>query len=485
MSILASCQEDLLKIEEVHNKLESSIYKEDDMQRIKLSSTEELKNLISQMDPDGLSTRTLVDVEYSNGDKEFISLIEANRLEVMSSLTKEQLDSLERDEDELEFCPTDSIIADIQFAQLLNANRTIQVGEYVYMYLNNGVLITDEKNAPKLKDVAPIAKRIPATPENQGSMIKVAPDMNLYLMVYDLKTFDDNSWGGGGGSGTGPNEPGENKSNAQPIYLSNGVVIPGSDIREWEYYQKGDGNWVHQVVTGIFGRNIVARCKFNNHKQLNLNFYDQNYLIYANIGTKLKMQKKVCGIWWNIKAEEMEHGWETVSIKYSVPAPIHPSTFTHPDMPGATATVEHPFPFSNENIVLFHIPFIDYDFTSKDVNKAFKKAAEKAYNAASAWAKKKVGSPDNMGLTCTDGKDVYIVYGPYRINAKNRRSLESKFYSKWFSGEVMFTFSIENSIKLKNIKFSLNDGVELYRGSVFGAIKYKGRWLGARLYKNQ
>lgn len=51
-------------------------------------------------------------------------------------------------------------------------------------------------------------------------------------------------------------------------------------------------------------------------------------------------------------------------------------------------------------------------------------------------------------------------------------------------GTYEFGFSLGSSIKLVKVAFSGNDGVELYRGVVFGAIKYDGKWLAARITKN-
>lgn len=45
--------------------------------------------------------------------------------------------------------------------------------------------------------------------------------------------------------------------------------------------------------------------------------------------------------------------------------------------------------------------------------------------------------------------------------------------------------SVGSSLKLSNVKLSTNDGVELSRGVVYGAIKYNGKWLGARITKDR
>lgn len=421
----------------------------------------------------------------------------------MSSLTIAQLDSIANDEDELEFCPADSVIADMRFAQLLNADREIQVGQTVYKYMPNGVAYTDEAHAAELKTIEPITSCIQVTPENEGMAMSISSNVDFRIANYQLVTFEERVVdGGGGGSGgsaggsTGGSTGGSSGSNgggttgtstSSGISLSNGVTIPLSDIREVDYCDKndGDGNWLHRTWTGIWGRNIVAINKFSKNRKLTMNFYDQNYIIYANIGTKLKMQKKLFGIWWNIKAEEMVQGWETVTVKYDIPQPIEPNTFTHPDMKNPTAATYHPFPFSNEKVLIFKIPFVNYDFTTKDLNKAFKIASEKAFEAASPWAKQQGKSANKIGLTCFNDREAYIIHGPFSEGVKNKKSMESKFHAKWFPGNCEFSFSVGSTFKLKNIKFSRNDGVELYRGRVYGAIKYKGKWLAARITKDR
>lgn len=51
------------------------------------------------------------------------------------------------------------------------------------------------------------------------------------------------------------------------------------------------------------------------------------------------------------------------------------------------------------------------------------------------------------------------------------------------SGTFIITFSLGDVFRLKSIKIDPNDGVELYRGCVYGAIKYNGKWCAARIYK--
>lgn len=77
----------------------------------------------------------------------------------------------------------------------------------------------------------------------------------------------------------------------------------------------------------------------------------------------------------------------------------------------------------------------------------------------------------------------YIIHGPCEYRDWNKGNVHSNFYAKWFPGSFSMQFSLGSSVTLKNISFSLDDKVELYQGSVYGAILYKGEWLGARIIK--
>ncbi len=209
----------------------------------------------------------------------------------------------------------------------------------------------------------------------------------------------------------------------------------------------------------------------------------QNYIIYSNIGTKLKLQKKVCGIWWNVKAEEMVQGWEASVLKFDLPRPIPPTTFQHPTLENPTIYTHHTFPFSDENVLLFHIPIIKYDFTTGDFNSAFANGLSYILKGISSAAKKEYDKSKPTGLFCEQDFEAYIINGPYSQGKSNVRSLENKFYAKWFPCDIVLTFSMGAEISIKNVKFDTNDHVELYAGRVFGAIKHDGKWLAARITK--
>lgn len=491
---LYACKDDDLKTkEDVANKSTA----EKGMQRVIVGSSSEIEALLDELgEPTGNCSRAVQNtgVQLSDNEELFESLVEANRKKVMASLTAAQLDTIRNDEEDLEFCPSDSVIADIRFAQLLNADREIQVGDTVYKYVKNGVAFTPAKTASELKDVESLVSDIKATDQSGNTTLKVSENVSFSPMDYRHMEYvtdrDDNfdEATGGGSPSSGSSQKEENitlKFTSYGAQLSNGEVIPQSDIREVDFNGRGDGNWLHWRWTKIWGRNIVALIRFQKRRQLNLNFYHQNYRVYSNTGTKLKMQKKVCGIWWNIKAETMIHGWETATIQYSLPNPIPPISIDSSFGKNPTVSTMHTFPFDKKNRMLIKIPFINYNFTSKDLYKAFTMAAKTAFDKASSWAKSKAGKADNIGLLCEQDKYTYVIHGPYSKCVYNKRSVESKFDSRWFPGDWEFTFSFASKFKLVRIKIPSTDGIDIYRGSVYGAIKYKGKWLAARIYKDK
>lgn len=492
MVALSSCTDEIIMENSVEERPDPAKV-HSGMERMVFNDRDDIKTLISQFNQDNRKRKILVaSQQFSDNEQAFVSLYEANYEELMSSITPAQLDSINNDEDELEFWPNDSVIADYQFQCLLNANREIEVEGKVYRYFGNGVAVAPAEYAYEIEENIEIINTI-KTPENNtfDRPISITTHTLFYPCCYNLSSFsnmnlyydDYGPYGNQDDLGNGnQNSPGE------PITLSDGTYINGNDIREIEFKEDstvGDGGWFHKFFTGIFGSNIVAIKKFNNHKKLVLGLYDQNYIIYSNIGTQLKFQKKVIGIWWNVKCEDMELGWEMVSIHYdTAPKPYDIFMTQNSSKPQLPTHAWNPFPMGTKPKLLLTIPFVNYKFTDKNLYQLFKAAVKKAYEASHPDIKKLINNDMQLAeLMSFNDKGIFIVHGPSYIRAQNKRSINNKFFSKWFPCNYEFGFTIGNTISFKNFSFSTNDGVDLDCGSVYGAVKYKGQWLGARIKK--
>lgn len=487
--LLLSCSDDsIVELNKTSNENPQAVM--EGMQRIKVASRAEINYLIEKLENSENNPLTrsgaLPDVQMSDNEELFVSLVEANRRKVMESLTPAQLDSIRNDEDELEFCPNDSVIACIRFAQLLNAAREIQVSDTVYKYTSKGVAYTKEEFASELNLVDENTKDLVLTEDNVGQPMRISQNVTFIPVDYastNIKPVTDIN---GGFTGWTTDETIPNIINGD-IILSNGYSIPNKDIRDVNYADDGDGSWLHNVITDIPGKNIVAVNKFSNRKRLYLNFYDQNYIIYSNIGTELKMQKRVCGIWWNIKADELVLGWQTIINKHTMPDPVLdmiPAT-SHNKKGEYPGGIKYPFPFENEDKLLLHIPFLDYNFTTKDLNKAFNAGLKLAVSKATTYFKNEADkNKENLGLYSAKGREFYAMVGPGSISNKGKKTIEKRFFSKWFPCSYEFQFAYDGHLRFTKAKINKDDHIELYRGIVYGAIKYNGRWLAARITKD-
>lgn len=454
-------------------------------------SKEDLKKAINLM-KNGISStsvkkmqsikaRSVEMVEEGCSDPKFQSLIDAQKQLCMSKFTQEQLDSINSDEDDLEFCLEDSIIADYEFAQLLNSKREIQVNDTLYRYFGNGVAFTPSINARKMQEIDDEVANIKLTDQNIGKELSLSNNVKFIPFTYRVELSEASS------QSTSFNDP-----RRESITLKNGITIPSEKIRDVNYKSKGDGSWLFRTWNRIWGKNVLAINNFSKKRRLRLNFYDQNYIVYANIGTSIRMQKKKIGRWWHCKAEELRLGWTAIELKHTLPKPmityinpnIKPNLAKESDYP---SFMRHNFPFKNEEVYLFHLPFPSYDLKVKNINSFLKSGIKKAAQEAPRLLQNLINNTkdEQRGLYSANKNVLYVVTGPEEIYKNKKHSIQKKFYAQWFPGEYLIGFGFANSFKLNSVKFDGGNSTKLSRGIVYGAVKYNGEWLAARITKEE
>lgn len=486
--MVTSCQQELLNTPEEETPTQN-VKKHSGMSRMKFASREQLAERMSYMEnmtAEMADTRAIVmPDEYTEGTEAFKSLYDSNREQTLNSLSEGERQSLENDEDDLEYQLADSVIADYHFALMLNANREIECNDTVYKYYENGVAYVPSEFSDELgnidEDVAQISPEESAgTTTDMGGHVKfIVPDNKMVALQENFTDYDPES-GDGGGTLYSPKNG--------PMKLQSGFELPESKIREVNFDGGGDGTWIHNAfhgLFGLFGKDILAIQKFSDNRRMVLSFYHLNYVVYTHIGSSVRMQKKVLGIWWNIKAEQMSHGWETICVDYQMPGILTEYFGRNQDgTPAIPSTMpKRPdFPFKDNSEIFLHIPFLNIDFTNRNMNDLFWKACNIAWNKIPeemkvTWHK------DKIGLFSYEGPHLYIFSGPMRQEAYDKRSMSSDVYAKAFPCSFEFTFDLSGGFKLKGIRFDLNDHVDIDCGVVYGAVKYRGEWLGARIVK--
>lgn len=451
------------------------------------SSRDNLKEAIDLIKSgcDGkVATRAAVNVY---GASDFKSLVESNKEKLYSTLTPEQIAEVENDEDDLEYCPDDSVIADYAFAQLLNEAREIQVADTVYRYFANGVAYTSAENRAELRTIdAEVAQYEPGPQAVQGQNMDAT------------EPFDYNTIGIGGVTFV-PYYYGSDviysdlQSQGSPLTLKDGTYISGTNVRDVNYNSKGDGGWFHRVWNSIWGKNILAINKISKKKRLRLGLYDQDYIVYANIGIKVKMQKKVVGIWWNCKASELRLGWSAIELKCKMPKPVK-TYFPSSEMPGALH--EEPkfpdmlrckFPFKDDEELLFHIPLVDYDVTNKDIVNVLNSGLSIAAKRLPRILKQLFDqTPKNRkGVYAAEDKWIYSIVSPDEISGKDKRKLNKKFYEVLKPFALDFGYAFSGGLFFKGVEFDDVQEVKFGRGVVYAAVEYNGVWHACRITKDK
>lgn len=400
----------------------------------------------------------------------FISLYDEGYERELGSLTPSEWEVINSDPDDLVYEPVDSIIPDVYLTSLMNTNREIQVDKTIYKYTEDGIYMVAVENYDQLAS--------PAT--SSGVTLVASQAANVPTSTNHV-------------TATGS------------LTLGDGTVIPRSNIRDKNFKDKTDANWLTRFWTGIFGDHIVAIKEITNKRQMTLNFYDQDYLIYHNIGTEVKMQKKLFGIWWKCKADDMRIGWEGIELEESfnlmpfgnVPKPnfssdLYPSASLKDYEKTIPNWMKKNFPFEDTDQILFNIPVIHYNFTTKDINQIWKSGVATADKSIKAYMKAfgQSNRPKGTGFyTMPAAKTIRFFIGPKENQGKKKRSMEKKFLSEWFAGTYVIGFSTDPnkpSFKCSNFSFKIKgDKSKLARGSVYGAVKYDNKWYAARILKSE
>ena len=495
--LFAACSDSVLEPPQEVNGNPATEKSTPGMQRVVVNSREELKLLMDELNASDNSDTRVADhynISLSENEEGFVSLLEANKQKYFATLTESEKAIIANDPDGLEFCLSDSVIADYQFSCLLNAKREIQIGDTVYRFIDKGVGYTDLRNAPNLDMLDSLTRNLKHKP-SKSDLDAIKLDKNITFRFASFIACGDTDYGAGGAGGYfGDGYRDKFPAASEGLTIEDGgqiLYIKPADVREILYStsKNGDESSLSSAWKNFFGIYISAFKYFSPKVKVNMNFYDQNYVIYSNIGTKLKLQKKVLGIWWNIKSKEMYHGWDMLTLKYDYPKVV--TDYFPTNQAGARVTPTYmttTLPTDEVNNTLLHIPFIEYDFSRKDLFYTFKQALKIAHDRLSSSDKNAVALASNngrQGLFTHNEKNFYVMFGPNSGHTYNKKSMHSKFFSKWFPCDLSVSFEYSaGNFRLTGIHFDTNDHVELYRGIVWGAVKYDGRWLGVRIVKD-
>jgi len=434
----------------------------------------------------------------------FVSIYDVNYENDLMALTPSDWAVINSDPDEPVYVPEDQLIEDPYFASVLNSNYEVQVENKVYKYTKVGVYVVDVIDYDLLST---INANDPSAPINTNK-----------VLIYKPYLYDDLAEGGGGGGtgtgsgGTGGTDTGTGSGLPQimgpeSLKLADGVAIPKSNIRDINY-ESTDANWAHRLINIVFGKASIAINNFSSGRKMLTDFYEEDYHVYKKIGVSVKMQKRLFGIWWNIKSQDMRVGWYNIELseKFSTPNPFaaipKPVDMTpylyqnlqifepHP-LPG---WLKKTFPYAApDEHVIFAVPHSDYVVTFNALaNAAFSQGLKAADKMVKAYMKayNLANTPKNMGLySFENASTIRFMIGPDEEKYLNKSSTDKKFLSEWLGGSFEIGYATDPNnpnFKFSNFTFNISaNPTKLERGIVYGAVKYNNEWRAARIVKNK
>lgn len=451
---------------------------------VSLNSTNDLEQLLKTLAADESLTVTATPMTKSD-TSDFVSLRQSLIDQGLRSFTDEELAMIQAEG--LIYEPEDSLIKDPYLISVLNQDREIKIGQKIYRFIPKGVLVYEASSGDSV-----FVPEI-TYPIEHGKTYPINDNSSLIGIDYGNTMYDD---------GSGPDKPQEfyddvigggyrppvndDNDNSDPVVkrsrdinLMDGINIPSYDIRRVSFVNgKGedDSNWLDKFGACLFGSNIVAVNHFDDRHRMRLNMYAQDYIICHSVGMKVRMQKRVLGIWWRKKAEEFRYGWSNIECKYTFknPAPLIPDTTPH--------VLSKSQGYKRDSGVdLFYVPSNLYNTKSGYIEDVLNEGMADMEDIIKKWGDYKKGFDNNAQsiytiVTDEDGMHVLVVYPQGEETAYNTGKEKVVWGYDWFRGRYTFASLYDTEWKFESLDLTPNKEIEILRGRIYAAVKYNGKW---------
>lgn len=285
---------------------------------------EVIRNSVSEIS--GKQFKTLRPFFEEGETKQIDNFLKNKQQKIKSS---NYLYSLKSGEDDEEIDLDDELISDENFASILNEQRELYVGDSIYIYTTDGVYFTSiekeyllldylenlgkeslkseiiQKKKQEMKNFQKIEESQISTlsiEPIEGRVTSIDENISLYqpLMIAPDEPYSGGGGGGGGYTGGGTPTTGQDDFPIlKPKTFGSCAYSPGS---LWQQ---------------VFGERVKCNDYHDDDHRIQTQFYNENYYVYATIGSKAKYQKKRFIGWSESStAEFVELGVNYVKFDY-------------------------------------------------------------------------------------------------------------------------------------------------------------------------
>ncbi len=381
----------------------------------------------------------------------------------------------------LTYEPEDEIIIDPYLATILNQDREVLVNDKIYRYVDDGIVIYDADLIGQFDNSW--MSNLNTSSMTHGQGVTINNQVTFTRVVVGTGTVAPVSPPSNGSGDTIYNDDGS------LTLKSNGITIPANMVKRATYKKgNGDANWVQRTASGLCGTNVTLENNYDDRHRMKLRMYDQDYILYRAVGMTVRMQERTLGIWWRKKAQEFRYGWTAIECEYKFNAPAFPEP---PKMPNGVpqydkypTTMTKKFPYEDTDIVLFHIPYANYDVTSGDINSVVAAGMKFIAGTMYSWYNSEEGkdyknNPRGLYTTHDSDKKMLVTFPQGEDVAYNDGREVVRWELSWFSGTFILSFS--NNLhgggwNTKVQSVGITTDVNIIRGRIYAAVKYDNQW---------
>lgn len=220
----------------------------------------------------------------------------------------------------------DNLIGDSFFAAVINEDREVIVGDKIYKYTPKGLFFSKIEDSSKMRNVAnrkndysKQSKRMEICELriSEGGISEVEPGVNQYItrLEPEFDSCGGGSGGGSGGSGSSGSGSGSSSNNNDPRYSD---IALNNLIQGLDTCNGGEENWFQN----IFGQYNYCHKYFSDDEfRFELDYWNQEWLIYASVGVEAETHEEGWFWWNNIDSDEIILGINNVHLVYELPVP--------------------------------------------------------------------------------------------------------------------------------------------------------------------
>ncbi len=369
----------------------------------------------------------------------------------------------------------DELIADEFFAAVLNRDREIEVEGIIYKFTEKGIFYSSkDKYQDLLASVAAYSGSVDSelTTLDNGVML-FAPNKVANKNCNDCRE--------------GNNDGINTSILAAPQAAKNALKICYWDPNIWD---------------DIFGPAENCLDYFDSKKRIKTRVWSQNYLLFSSAGVKVASQKKVLGIWWADKIDEVELGYTAIYFEYDIPQPTWPNSsfvfqyeyngviidqygrYVRPAF-GGTSSIFDKFPINDPDKRLLTIYLFQplesilgkssIDLTANDVNNGIESLVKQGFSALSSYLKKEMNGSAVIVYPSAQNDKLKFLFTNWIKTKKNDNKISETF--DWNTAVIGFSSKGSSTSPV----YDSPKSYKKFMAIVYGMGRKGSTWKGSKV----